>query len=70
MVAVLYIGLVTATAVTGGVLFLPNLLAAAGFTAAGPSAGSFAAGWMSSIGNVQAGSTYSAVQSIAMRTRS
>jgi hypothetical protein len=63
-------GLVTAgavtTAATGGFLFIPSVLAATGFAVAGPVAGSLAAGWMSSVGVVQAGSAYSFVQSIAM----
>ena len=44
----------------------PLLLGAAGFGAAGPIAGSLAAGWQSSLGAVQAGSFFAWCQSAAM----
>lgn len=51
-------------------LLAPVGLSLAGFTAAGPAAGSLAAGWMSAIaitkGGVAAGSLYAYLQSLAM----
>jgi len=49
----------------GSVFALP-ILGAIGFTAAGPLAGSAAAGWQSSIGIVQGGSFFAWCQSAAM----
>ncbi|KAK6537455.1 hypothetical protein TWF694_011641 [Orbilia ellipsospora] len=45
---------------------LPLLLGGLGFAATGPVAGSAAAAWQASIGNVAAGSLFSLVQSISM----
>ncbi|KAF3311449.1 hypothetical protein TWF173_008271 [Orbilia oligospora] len=44
----------------------PVAVSAYGFSAIGPVAGSYAAAWQSSIGVVQAGSTFAALQSAAM----
>ncbi|EPB92403.1 hypothetical protein HMPREF1544_00701 [Mucor circinelloides 1006PhL] len=44
-------------------LLISGALAVAGFTAGGVASGSLAAAWMSSIGNVPAGSLYAALQS-------
>lgn len=44
----------------------PPLLAAAGFSALGPVAGSGAAAWQASIGAVEAGSLFAWCQSVAM----
>lgn len=51
-------------AATGGVLFFgaPLALSAAGFGAAGIAAGSAAAAWQATIGNVVLGSAFSALQ--------
>lgn len=47
----------------GAVVATPALLSAAGFTGAGVAAGSAAAVWHSTIGNVVAGSAFSILQS-------
>jgi hypothetical protein len=47
-------------------LACPPLLAAVGFGALGPVAGSAAAGWQASIGLVEAGSLFAWCQSVAM----
>lgn len=57
--------------VTGGILSLASVVAlpilgAVGFGAAGPVAGSVAAGWQSGIGLVEAGSFFAWCQSAAM----
>ncbi|EPS36621.1 hypothetical protein H072_9831 [Dactylellina haptotyla CBS 200.50] len=52
----------------GSGLTIQSLLAALGFTSSGPVAGSLAATWQSSIGNVVAGSLFSQIQIIAMLT--
>lgn len=44
----------------------PAILGAIGFSAAGPVAGSIAAGWQASIGSVVAGSLFAFLQSAAM----
>lgn len=44
----------------------PAILAAMGFSAVGPVAGSFAAGWQAGIGSVAAGSLFAFLQSAAM----
>ncbi|KAF3188063.1 hypothetical protein TWF225_003840 [Orbilia oligospora] len=49
-----------------GYFAAPVVLGAVGFSATGPVAGSYAAAWQSSIGVVQAGSTFAALQSAAM----
>ncbi|KAK6512974.1 hypothetical protein TWF506_009136 [Arthrobotrys conoides] len=49
-----------------GYLGAPVILSAVGFSSVGPVAGSYAAAWQSSIGVVQAGSTFAALQSAAM----
>ncbi|KAF3289959.1 hypothetical protein TWF970_003702 [Orbilia oligospora] len=49
-----------------GYFVVPFALGAVGFSAIGPVAGSYAAAWQSSIGVVQAGSTFAALQSAAM----
>jgi hypothetical protein len=61
------------TAVVGGTavaigttIAVPVAFSAVGFTALGPAAGTYAASWMSSIGVVQAGTWYSAIQSAGM----
>jgi len=56
---------------TGAVIFTTSIIAlpvlgAAGFTAAGPAAGSAAAAWQASIGLVEAGSVFAWCQSAAM----
>ena len=53
-------------AITAGALAAPWILGAAGFSAAGPVAGSIAAGWQSSLGVVQAGSLFAWCQSAVM----
>ena len=56
----------TAAAIGGGILAVtavPMALAAAGFGASGVAAGSAAAAWQASIGNVAAGSFFAACQS-------
>ena len=65
-----WVGIPTAVCV-GTVCGAPLVIGAIGFSAAGPVAGSVAAGWMSSIAvangvGVTTGSTYAAVQSLAM----
>jgi hypothetical protein len=56
------VGVVLSTAA----LACPPLLAAAGFGALGPVAGSGAAAWQASIGAVEAGSLFAWCQSVAM----
>ncbi|KAI0289368.1 hypothetical protein BC826DRAFT_1032338 [Russula brevipes] len=58
-----------AGAVVGSLLapvVVPAGLGLVGFGAAGPVAGSLAAGWQASIGSVAAGSVFSTIQSVAM----
>ncbi|KAF3165274.1 hypothetical protein TWF106_000621 [Orbilia oligospora] len=50
----------------GAALSIPILLQIAGFSLLGPVAGSFAAAWQASIGNVAAGSFFAFLQSISM----
>ena len=58
--------------ILGGIILLvlvcatPAILAAAGFSAIGPVAGSAAAAWQASIGSVAAGSLFAFLQSAAM----
>jgi len=47
-------------------LILAGLLYLIGFTATGPAAGSIAAAWQASIGNVAARSAFSVLQRLAM----
>ncbi|KAF3181091.1 hypothetical protein TWF106_010830 [Orbilia oligospora] len=63
-VAVPVVGYVAVPVV--GYFAAPVILGAIGFSATGPVAGSYAAAWQSSIGVVQAGSTFAALQSAAM----
>ncbi|OCH93247.1 hypothetical protein OBBRIDRAFT_790422 [Obba rivulosa] len=49
-----------------GAIIFPSLLAAVGFSAVGPVAGTFAAAWQASIGNVVAGSMFAGLQSLTM----
>ncbi|KAF3315165.1 hypothetical protein TWF173_004057 [Orbilia oligospora] len=55
-----------AVAAVGAALAIPIILQIAGFSLLGPVAGSFAAAWQASIGNVVAGSLFAFLQSISM----
>ncbi|KAI5302629.1 hypothetical protein KEM56_000504 [Ascosphaera pollenicola] len=57
---------VTAGAVWVASKAATTVLGAVGFGAAGPVAGTVAAAWQASIGNVAAGSVFAACQSVAM----
>ncbi|KAK6498695.1 hypothetical protein TWF481_011273 [Arthrobotrys musiformis] len=52
--------------VTGGIITIPILLQIAGFGLLGPIAGTFAAVWQASIGNVVAGSFFACLQALGM----
>ncbi|KAJ7616732.1 hypothetical protein B0H17DRAFT_1152607 [Mycena rosella] len=49
-----------------GIVLIANPLAAIGFGSLGPIAGSIAAGWQATIGNVAAGSLFAFLQSVGM----
>ena len=57
---------VSGVVVAGTALLTPTIIGAAGFSTAGPVAGSAAAGWQASMGAVPAGSAFAWLQSAAM----
>ena len=50
----------------GSIIAAPYALAAAGFTGTGVVAGSLAAGWQATVGNVAAGGLFAGLQSVSM----
>jgi hypothetical protein len=63
------IGIIVLGAVTGAIVLMAlttPILAAIGFTATGPAAGSIAAAWEASLGNVAASSLFATLQSAQM----